>query len=99
MHLNSPEGTVFIKHLSIKMHADVSLHILRAVVENLIGVQTLRHRPRADDIIHNALAEGLRYLVEFHKLSHVIQHIVILGGGGCHLLDDCGDVTKDRGVQ
>lgn len=94
-----PEGGMFIENFSIEMDADVGLHIFRAVVENFVRVQTLRHRPRADNIIHDALAESFRHFVELHKFSHVVQHVVILSSGRCHLLDDCGDMTEDCGVQ
>lgn len=90
---------MFVEDLPIEMHADIGLHVLGAVVENLVRVQTLGHRPRADDVIHDAFAEGLRHLVQLHEFPHVVQHVVILGGGGRHLLDDGGDVTEDRGVQ
>lgn len=90
---------MFVEDLPIEVHANVSLHILGAVVKNLVRVQTFGHRPRADNVIHDALAESFRHFVQLHEFPYVVQHIVILGGGGRHLLDDRGDVTEDRGVQ
>lgn len=90
---------MFVEDLPVEVDADVGLHVFGAVIENFVRIQTLGHCPGADDVIHNALAEGLRHLVELHELPHIVEHIVILGGGGGHLLDDRGDVTEDRSVQ
>lgn len=90
---------MFIEDFTVKMHTNVGLHVFGAVVENFLCIQALGHRPRADDIIHNAFAKSFRHFMELHKLPYVVQHIVILGGSGRHLLDDCGDMTEDRGVQ
>lgn len=90
---------MFVEDLSVKMYANVGLHVFGAVVENFVRIQALGHRPCADNIIHDALAKSFRHFMELHKFPHVVQHIVILGGSGRHLLDDCGDMTEDRGVQ
>lgn len=37
--------------------------------------------------------------MQLHELAHVVQHIVVLGGGRCHLLDDGGNVTENGRVQ
>jgi len=37
--------------------------------------------------------------VQLHELAHIVQHIVVLGRSRRHLLDDGGNVTKDRGIQ
>jgi len=65
----------------------------------LLGVQTLGHGPGGDDIVHYSLTESLRHLVQLHELANVVQHVVVLGRGRGHLLDDGGHVAKDRGIQ
>lgn len=90
---------MFVEDLPVQVHADVRLHVFRAVVEHFVGVQALGHRPGAHDVVHHPLAQSLRHLVQLHELPHVVQHVVVLGGGGCHLLDDRGYVTEDRGVE
>jgi len=98
MQLDLPKGGMFVENLSVQVHTDVGLHVFGAVIENFVGIQSLGHCPCADDVIHNALAKSFRYLVKLHKFPHIVQHIVILGGGGSHLLDDRGNVTEDRSV-
>ena len=39
------------------------------------------------------------YLMQFHELSDAVEHIVVLGGGARHLLDDRGHMPKYRRVQ
>lgn len=63
------------------------------------SVQAFGHGPGGDDVIHHALRQRSRNLVQLHKLSHVVEHLVILGRCRCHLLDDGRHVTKDRRVQ
>lgn len=65
----------------------------------LLGVETFGHGPRGDDIVHDALAEGLGHLVQFHELPHVVQHVVVLGRRRGHLLDDGRHMAEDRRVQ
>lgn len=66
---------------------------------NLVGVEPLGHGPGGDDVVHDALAQRLGHLVQLHELAHVVEHVVVLGGGRRHLLDDGGHVPEDRGVQ
>lgn len=65
----------------------------------LLGVETFGHGPRGDDIVHDALAEGLGHLVQFHELPHVVQHVVVLGRRRGHLLYDGRHMAEDRRVQ
>ena len=65
----------------------------------LIRVNALGHGPRADHVVHDPLRERLGHLVQLHELPDVVQHVVVLGGGGRHLLDDGGHVPEDGGVQ
>ena len=39
------------------------------------------------------------HLVEHHELPDVVEHVVVLGGGKGHVVDDGGDVAKDGGVE
>lgn len=120
-----PERRVLVEHLAVEVHADVRLHVLRAVIQhlrptrsvregsirgegterrvavraNLIRVQAFGHRPRGDDVVHDALAERLGYLVQLHELAYVVQHIVVLGRRRRHLLDDGRHVSEYCGVQ
>jgi len=89
---------MFIENFPVKMYTNVGLHVFGAVVENFLRIQAFGHRPRANDVIHDALAKSFRYFVELHKFPHIVQHIVILGGSGRHLLNDCSNMTEDRGV-
>lgn len=65
----------------------------------LIRVQALRHSPRGHDVIHDSLAKRFRHLMKLHELPHIVQHVVVFGGGRGHLLDNRGDVTENCGVQ
>lgn len=66
---------------------------------HLVLVQSFRHRPRWYNIIHDTFAQCFRYFVQFHKFSHVVEHIVIFGCCRCHLLNDCCDMTENGGIQ
>lgn len=48
-------------------------------IRYLIGVQSLGHGPGGDDVVHDALAQRLGHLVQFHEFAHVVQHVVVLG--------------------
>ena len=37
--------------------------------------------------------------MQLHELADVVEHVVVLGRGGRHLLDDGGHVAEDGGVQ
>ena len=39
------------------------------------------------------------YLMQFHELSDAVEHVVVLGGGAGHLLDDRGHMPKYRRVE
>ena len=39
------------------------------------------------------------HLMQFHELSDAVEHIVVLGGGAGHLLDDRGHMPKYRRVE
>ena len=39
------------------------------------------------------------HLMQFHELSDAVEHIVVLGGGARHLLDDRRHMPEYRRVQ
>lgn len=94
-----PKSRVLIEDLPVEVHADVRRHVLRTVAEHLLRVDALRHGPGGDDVVHHPLAERLRQLVQLHKLPHVVEHVVVLGCGAGHLLDDRSHVAKDGRVE
>jgi hypothetical protein len=81
------------------MNADVSLHVLRADAQDLLGVDTLRVGPLRDDVVDDPLAQGLGYFVEQHELFDRVQHLVVLGRAVRVVVNDGGDVAEDGGVQ
>lgn len=97
--LQLPEGRMFVEDFTVEMYADISLHVLGTIIQHLVGVEALRHGPSTHDVVHHPLAECFRYLVEFHELPDVIQHVVVFRSRRCHLLDDRRNVTKDCGVK
>ena len=65
----------------------------------LVGVDAFSHGPGRHHVVHHPLGQGFGYLVQLHELPHVVEHLVVLGGGRGHLLDDGGDVAEDGGVE
>lgn len=65
----------------------------------LVGIEPLGHGPGGHDVVHDALAQRLGHLVQLHEFAHVVQHVVVLGGGRRHLLNDGGDVAEYGRVQ
>ena len=63
------------------------------------SVEAFGHGPGGDDVIHDSFGQGARHLVQLHKLAHVVEHLVVLGRGARHLLDDGRHVTKYCRVQ
>ena len=39
------------------------------------------------------------HLVKLHELPDAVEHVVVLGRGAGHLLDDGGHVSEDGGVE
>ena len=62
-------------------------------------INSFRHGPGGDDVVHDPLRQRLRHLVKLHELAHAVENVVVLGRGGSHLLDDRSHVTEDGGVQ
>lgn len=72
-------------------------HLLAA--RYLVGVDASGHGPGGHDVVHHPLAQAFGDLVEFEKVSHAVEHLVVAVSVGVHLLEDGGDVTKDGSVQ
>ena len=68
-------------------------------VYDLLSVKSFGDSPCGYYVVQHALCETQRDLVVLHKVSHAGQHFVVLLGGGVHLLEDCGDVAEDGGVE
>lgn len=62
-------------------------------------IEPFGHGPGGDDIVHDPFRQRPRHLVQFHKLPHVVEHLVVFGRRRCHLLDDGRHVTEDGRVQ
>ena len=45
------------------------------------------------------IIDEFNHLVEDHELPDVVEHVVVLGGGEGHVVDDGGHVAKDGGVE
>ena len=80
----------------------------------LLLVYPLGHRPGRHHVVHHSLGQCLRHLeqilaqwtrwkpshlVKLHELPDAVEHVVVLGGGARHLLDDGGHVSEDGGVE
>lgn len=65
----------------------------------LFRVEPLGHGPGGDHIIHDTLTQRLGDFMKLHEFPYVVQHVMVLGRGRRHLLDDGRDVTKDRRIQ
>lgn len=62
-------------------------------------VESFGHGPGRDDVVHDALGQSSRNFVELHELADVVEHLVVLGCGRRHLLDDCRHVTEYGRIQ
>lgn len=94
-----PKGRMLVEDLPIQVNANVRSHVLRTVAEHLLRVDALRHGPGGDDVVHDTLAERLRKFVQLHKLPNIVEHVVVLGRGTRHLLNDGRHMTEDGRVE
>ena len=39
------------------------------------------------------------HLIEHHELPDIVEHVMVLGGGKGHVVNDGGHVAEDGGVQ
>ena len=69
------------------------------MVVYLLSVDASGHGPGGGDVVHDPLAQAFRHLVEFEEIPHAVQHLVVTVSVGVHLLEDCGHVTEDGGIQ
>ena len=85
--------------LPVEVNTDVSSHVLRTNTEHFLRLHSLRVGPLGDDVVQHSLHQVPGHLVENHELPHAVQHLVVLGGGECHVVYDGRHVPEDGGVQ
>ena len=83
----------------VEMNTNICPHVLGTDAEHLVRLHPLGVGPLGDHVVHDPLSEVAGDLVEDHELLHTVQHLVILGRGEGHIVDDCRHVTKDGGVE
>ena len=90
---------MLVEYFTIKMNANISLHVFRAIIQDLVGIKSFGHCPSTNYVIHNPFAECLRYLMQLHEFPDVVEHVVVLGCCRRHLLDYRRDVTENCSVE
>lgn len=65
----------------------------------LLCVNAFWHGPRWDNIIHDSFTKAFGDLIKFQKVPHIIQHLVVSVGVGIHLLENCGNVSKNSCIK
>ena len=65
----------------------------------LASIDALSNGPRGDHVVHNSLTEWFGNVMQLHKLSDTVQHVVVAAGGRVHLLEDGRHVTENGSVQ
>ena len=83
----------------VEVNTNVRPHVLRADTEHFLRLHSLGVGPLGDHVVYDPLGEVARDLVEDHELPHPVQHLVVLGRGQRHVVDDGGHVTEDGRVQ
>ena len=75
------------------MNTNVCSHVLGTDAENLVRLHPLGVGPLGHHVVHHPLRQVLGHLVEDHELPHPVQHLVVLGRGQGHVVDDGGDMA------
>ena len=83
----------------VEVNTNVRPHVLRADTEHFLRLHSLGVGPLGDHVVQHSLHQVPGHLVEDHELPHAVQHLVVLGGGEGHVVDDGRDVTEDGGVE
>ena len=83
----------------IKVNANICSHVLRANTEDFVRLHSLGVGPLGHHIVQHSLHQVPRDLVQDHELPHPVQHLVVLGCGQGHVVDDGGHVPEDGGVE
>ena len=78
------------------VHAYV--HLMYRMTD-LGDINAFRNGPGGHDVVHDSLAQRLRYVMQLHKLPNTIQHVVVPGKTGVELLEYCGHIAEDQSVQ
>ena len=81
------------------MNTDVRPHILRTNTEHFIRLHSLGVGPLGHHVVQHSLHQVPRDLVQDHELPHPVQHLVVLGSGQGHVVDDGRHVAEDGGVE
>ena len=85
--------------LPVEVDTDVRPHILRANTEHFVRLHSLGVGPLGDHVVQDSLHQVPRDLVQDHELPHPVQHLVVLGSGQGHVVDDGRHVPEDGGVE
>ena len=64
----------------------------------LVSVNASGHGPGGYNVIHHSFTEAFGDLIEFEKVSHTVEHLMVAVGVGVHLLEYGGDITEDGGI-
>ena len=81
------------------MNTDVRPHILRTNTEHFVRLHSLGVGPLGHHIVQHSLHQVPGDLVQDHELPHPVQHLVVLGRGQGHVVDDGRHVAEDGGVE
>lgn len=68
-------------------------------IRYLVSVDSPRHGPSGDNVVHDSLTQPFRDLVELQEISHTVQHLMVAVSVRIHLLEDSGHISKDGGIQ
>lgn len=65
----------------------------------LLCVNAFWHGPCWDDIIHDSFTKPFGDLIQFQKVPYIIQHLMVSVGVGIHLLENCGNISKNGCIK
>lgn len=65
----------------------------------LLCVDAFWHWPCWDNIIHDPFTKAFGDLIEFQKVPYIIQHLMVSVGVGIHLLENCGNISKNSRIK
>lgn len=65
----------------------------------LLCVDAFWHGPGWDNIIHDSFTKAFGDLIKFQKVPYIIQHLMVSVGVGIHLLENCGNISKNSCIK
>ena len=83
----------------VEMNTNVGPHVLGTDAQHLVRLHALGVGPLGDHVVQDPLSQVAGNLIENHELPHPVQHLVVLGRGESHVVDDCCHVTKDGSIK